>query len=97
MVPGIVLAPAHEGPGNVDRRFALDKADDLRHRVLRRDGEQHMHVIRHQMPLFDATLLLLRQAAEDVPEMPPQLMVERFPTILRDKDDMILAVPLGMT
>src|SRR3989442_6372285 len=24
-------------------------------------------------------------------------MVERFPTILRDKDHMILAVPLGMT
>src|SRR5262249_55964201 len=28
--------------------------------------------------------------------MPPQLMVERFPTILRDKHHMILAVPRGM-
>src|SRR5919108_6508734 len=28
--------------------------------------------------------------------MPPQLMVERFATILRDKHHMILAVPLGM-
>src|SRR6516165_145544 len=28
--------------------------------------------------------------------MPPQLMVERFPTILRDKHHMILAVPHGM-
>jgi len=49
------------------------------------------------MPLFDATLLLLRQRAEDLPKMPSQLMVERFPTILRDKDHMLLAVPLGMT
>src|SRR5712691_628716 len=97
MVPGIVLAASHEGPGHVDRRFPLDKANDLRHRVLRRDGEEHMHVIRHQMPLFDATLLLLRQRAEDLPKMPPSLMGERFPTILRDKDHMILAVPLGMT
>ena len=56
-----------------------------------------MDVIRHQMPLFDATLLLLRQRAEDLPKMPSQLMVERFPTILRDKDHMMLAVPLGMT
>src|SRR4030095_7677659 len=96
MVPGIVLAASHEGSGNVDRRFPLDKANDLRHRVLWRDGEEHMHVIRHQMPLFDAILLLLRQRAEDLPKMPPQLMVERFPTILRDKDHMILAVPCGM-
>src|SRR4029453_4635640 len=28
--------------------------------------------------------------------MPPQLMVERFPTILRDQHHMILAVPRGM-
>src|SRR4029450_4688657 len=28
--------------------------------------------------------------------MPPQLVVERFPTILWDKHYMILAVPLGM-
>src|SRR6266705_2375116 len=97
MVPGRVLAASHEGPGNVDRRFPLDKAHNLRHRVLRRDREEHMHVIRHPMPLLDATLLLLRQRAEDLPKMPPQLMGERFPTILWDKGHMILAVPLGMT
>jgi hypothetical protein len=85
MVPGIVLAASHEGPGNVDRRFPLDKAHDLRHRVLRRNGEEHMHVIRHQVPLFNATFLLLRQRTEDLPAMPPQLMTERFPTILRNK------------
>jgi len=81
----------------MERRFALDKANALRHRVLRRNGEEHMDVIRHQMPLFDATLLLLRQRAEDLSKMPSQLMVERFPTILRHKDHMILAVPLSMT
>jgi hypothetical protein len=53
-------------------------------------------VIRHQVPLFNPTCLLLCQRPEDLPEMPPQLMGERFPTILRDKHHMILAVPYGM-
>src|SRR5215475_9218587 len=96
MVPGIVLAAPHKGPSNVDRRFPLDKAYHLRHRVLRRNGEEHVHVIRHQVPLFNPTFLLRGQRPEDLPEMPPQLMVERFPTILRDKHHMILAVPRGM-
>src|SRR5215813_6536192 len=96
MVPGRVLAASHEGPGNVDRRFPLDKAHNLRHRVLRGNGEEHVHVIPHHVPLFNPTFLLLCQRAEDLPEMPPQRVVERFPTILRDKHYMILAVPCGM-
>src|SRR5215831_646254 len=96
MVPGVVLAASHECPGNVDRRFPLDKAHHLRHRVLRGNGEEHVHVIPHHVPLFNPTFLLLCQRTEDLPEMPPQLMVERFPTILRDKHHMILAVPRGM-
>src|SRR6266478_404876 len=96
MVPGRVLAAPHKGPSKVDRRFPLDKAHHLRHRVLRRNGEEHVHVIRHQVPLFNPTFLLRSQRPEDLPEMPPQLMVERFPTILRDKHHMILAVPRGM-
>src|SRR5262244_1449221 len=96
MVPGRVLAASHEGPGNMDRRFSLDKAHNLRHRVLRGHGEEHVHVIRHQVPLFHPTFLLLCQRTADLPEMPPQLMVECFPTILRDKHHMILAVPRRM-
>ena len=34
MVPGRVLAASHACPGNVDRCFPLDKAHNLRHRVL---------------------------------------------------------------
>src|SRR5207245_11268391 len=80
MVPGIVLAASHACPGNVDRRFPLEKAHHLRHRVLRGNGEEHVHVIRHHVPLFNSTFLLLGQRTEDLPEMPPPLMGERFPT-----------------
>ena len=53
-------------------------------------------MIRQQVPLFNATFLLLRQRAQDVPEMPSPFVVERCATILREKPHMILAVPLGM-
>src|SRR2546428_12484991 len=96
MVPRIVLASSHERPCNVDGRFPLDEAHDLGHRVLRGNREEHVHVIRHQVPLFNATFLLFGQRAKDFSQMAPQFVVERFPTILRDKHDMILAVPLGM-
>jgi hypothetical protein len=71
MVPGRVLAASHACPGNVDRRFPLDKAHNLHHRVLRGNGEEHVHVIPHQVPLFNPTFFLLCQRAEDLPEMPP--------------------------
>jgi len=96
MVSRRVLAASHERPGNVNGRFPFDKAHDLGHRVLRGNGEKHVHMICHHMPLFNPTLLLLGQRAKDFPEMSPQFVVKRFPTILRNKDDMILAVPLGM-
>jgi|KBSMisStandDraft_5_1062788.scaffolds.fasta_scaffold2796374_1 hypothetical protein len=45
---------------------------------------------------FQYDPLLLGQGAQDLPEMPPQLVVERFVTILRKEHYLILAVPLGM-
>jgi len=96
MVPRRVLASSHERPCHVDRRFPLHEADVLGHGVLWGHGEEHVHVIRQQVPLFNATFLVLRQRAKDVPEMPSPFVVERFTTILRDKHPMILAVPLGM-
>jgi len=97
MVPGLVRAASHAGPGTVERRLALDKANALRPRVLRRHGEEPMDVLRQQMPRCEAPLLLLRQRAEALPKMPSPLMGERLPTILRAKDHRIRAVPLGMT
>jgi len=47
----------------------------LRHRILRRNRQHHVHVIRHQMPLLDPTLLLLGQSPEHLPEVLPQLPV----------------------
>ena len=59
MVPRGILASSHEGAGDVEGRFPLDEANDLSDSLLRGDGEEHMHVIRHHMALFNPTFLLL--------------------------------------
>ena len=35
------------------------------------EAEEHVHVIRHQVPLLNPTFLLLGQRAKDFPQMPP--------------------------
>jgi hypothetical protein len=96
MMSCIVLPSSHEGPGQVDGRVPLDEAHNLSHRVLRGHRQEHGHVIPHQVSLCHATCLLLGSRAKDFSQMPPPLVVKRFATIRRDKDHMILAVPLGM-
>ena len=58
-------------PSHVDRALALDVPDDLRHRMFRRDRQQHVHVIGHQVPFFDLRLLLERKPAENLAQMTP--------------------------
>jgi len=96
MVPWRVLASSHEHPCHVDGCFPLEKAPDLGHRGLWGNGEEHVHLIRHHVPLFNPTFLLLGQRAKDCPAMASPGVVERLPTILGDKHDMLRAVPLGM-
>jgi hypothetical protein len=59
MVPCIVLPSSHECPCNRNGRFPLDEAHDLGHGVLRGNSEEHVHVLPHQVALFNATFLLL--------------------------------------
>src|SRR5258707_9110644 len=59
--------------GNVDRALALDEPDHLRHRVFRRNHDQHMHVIRLNMPLLDPAFLLQSQLVEDFPKVPSNM------------------------
>ena len=79
----------------MDRTLALDEPDHLRHRVFRWDRDHHVHVIGHQMAFFDPAFLLLRQLAEHLPQMPPQLRIQRLPAALGNEDDMVFALPFA--
>jgi len=83
--------PIH--PCQMNRALALDEADHLRHRVLRRDRDHHVHVIGHQVPFHDFALLLRGQLAKHLPKVPTQLCVQRPAPTLRDENHVILAVP----
>jgi hypothetical protein len=91
-----VLASSHARPGNGDGGFPLDEADHLGHGVLRGNRDEHGYMIRPHVALCNPTCLVLGSHAKDVPEMPPQCVLERFAMIRRDKPHMILAVPRGM-
>ena len=70
--------------------------DDLRNRVLGWDGNQHVHMVQHQMALFDPAFFLLGQFPEEASQLPSQCPIERFPSALGDEYDVIFTLPFGM-
>ena len=58
--------------------MTIEDVRTLRHRVLRRNCDHHVHVIGQQMPFFDSTLLLHSQLAEYFSQVLPQLPYSVF-------------------
>jgi len=48
----------------MNRTFTLDETDHLRHRIFRRYGDQHMDVIRSEMPLQNFAFPLRCEVSE---------------------------------
>ena len=65
-------------PRQVNRTLPLDEPDNLGHRLLRRNRDHHVHMVAHQVPLFDPALLLFGPTAETPPQVPSQLLVQRL-------------------
>src|SRR5712691_6022618 len=80
-------------PGQVDRTLSFDVPHNLRHRIFGWDRDHHMHVIRHQMSLFNAALLLRRELSEHLPQVPSQLAIQRLPPALWNEDHVVFALP----
>jgi len=76
------------------RALPLQAAHDARDAVLRRDRQQHVHVVGHQVPLDYLDPLVLAQLPEDLPYVAPDLVVDHFAPILRREHDVVLAHPL---
>src|SRR6185295_6938743 len=93
VLPNETPLPFSIHPSQMDRALALDEPDHLRHRILRRYRHKHMDVIRHQVPLFQDTLLLRCQAPKHLPKMTPKPTVQRPPAALRDEHDVVFALP----
>jgi hypothetical protein len=46
------------------------------------------------MPFFNAAFFLLGQLSEHLAQMPAQISIQYFPSAFRDKNNMVLALPL---
>jgi len=75
-----------------DGALLLDELYHVRHRILRRYPDQHVHRVGYQGAFFDVTLLRL-QLAKRLPEMVYQILIERLSAALRNMDNMVFALP----
>ena len=80
----------------MDRALAFDVPNHLTDRIFRRYRQQHVNVVGHQVPLFDAAFSLLGQLLEYRAEMSLQLAIQRLPAVFGYENDVIFAVPLGV-
>src|SRR5882762_8057469 len=72
-----------------DGTLALDRANHLGHRILRRNPDEHMDMVLHHMPFQDGAPALPRQLTQHRPKKPPDLAVQCFLPALWDKDHVI--------
>src|SRR5262245_50243375 len=77
----------------MDGALALDEPDYLRHGILRRYRDQHMHMVRHEVPFFHLTLLLRCQSPEHISKMTTKLLIQRPPAAFWDEHDAVFALP----
>ncbi len=93
MLPDEVSLPVRVSPRYMYRALAFNVADYLGHCVLRRNRYHHVHMIRHQVTLFDPALLLLRQTLQYAPQIPTDLPKYRFLPVFRYENYVVLTLP----
>jgi len=81
-------------PRKMDGALALDVTDHLGDGVFRRNGDHHVHRIDHEVAFLNSIFLLLRQIAEHLAQMVPDLTIEHLPPTLRNKHNVVFARPL---
>ena len=89
-----VFLPSSKITGYVNRRLSFYKANYLRARILWRYRDQHMHMICHNMTLQYFALLAPGKLPEHCAQMQSQLYIQYLLSILRNKYNMIFALPL---
>ena len=78
---------------NTNRTLAFDEPDDVRHRILRRYLHTQMNVIGHCMAFQNFYFFLLTKISKNLSDPASQFPVDHFSAILRDKHNVILALP----
>lgn len=93
VLPDKVALALHVSARDVNRALTLDLSDHLRHRILRRNRDHHMNMVRHQVAFFDPDLLLLRQTPHHLSKLLSDLPDYRLLPVLRNEHNVILTLP----
>ena len=94
---GVVAFALQAMSRDVDRALALEVANDAGNRQLRRNAHQHVDMVGQNMPLFDVAFLLLGQTPEHRAKLPAHHSKERSPSVFRNEDNVVFALPFGVT
>ena len=76
--------------------FPFKKTDHRRYRMLRRNRDAQVHLVRHPVPLHNLAFFLLRQRVEYRTQLSPDIPKNRLPPSLGHEHNVVLAVPLGV-
>ncbi len=96
ILPNKILLSTLKVTGNLNCAFSFDKAHYLGHRVFGWNRKQDMDMIWHQIPFDHCAFFLSGQFSKYFTQIFPQVSEDRFLTVLRYPDDVILAIPLGV-
>ena len=78
MPPGEIPVPSEIIPRNPDCALAFDVPHDLLDAVLRRNGDRHVHMVHHDMPLENPAFLPGGEFAEPFAGHLPQVVIIVF-------------------
>src|SRR5262249_53239881 len=93
MQPGKIPLAPQTLPMDPDRRLAFEPAHGVGHAVLGGNTEAEMHMIGHGMALDQFNPLLLAQLPDDPPDTASELPIDDPASVLRHKNNVVLAVP----
>jgi hypothetical protein len=96
MLPYKIAFPLAIHPRYMNGTLAFEVTDHGRHRLLRRNRDQDVHMISHQVPFFNPAFLLPSQLAEHLTQVRSQFPVQGLATALWDKHDGMFTLPLGV-
>src|SRR4029077_15101108 len=87
----VPLLAAQTGYG--DGALPFQKPDHRGHRVLGRNCDTHMHMVRQQVPFHNLALFLPGQSVENLSQLPTRLSKQHLAPSLGNEHNMVFAVP----
>lgn len=85
--------PVRISTRDLNRALPLHEPDDVCHSVLRGNLDEHVNMIRHQVPLDDPTYFLFCLSSQNGSHVPSDLAEARLLPLFRDEDDVVLTLP----